>query len=60
MPINLTESAVYIMAYLLHARTVETQKEPFLNNTLTQQWNDGITQPASGQRLGKHTSAQAQ
>jgi hypothetical protein len=48
------------VAYLLHARTAEQQKQPFLSNTRTQKWNNGVMQPASRQRLGKHTSAQAQ
>jgi hypothetical protein len=48
------------VAYLLHARTVEPQKQPFLSNTCTQQSNNGVTQPASKQRLIKHTSAKAQ
>jgi hypothetical protein len=39
--------------YLLHTRTVQLQKQPFLSNTRMQQWNNGIMQPASKQRLGK-------
>jgi hypothetical protein len=46
--------------YLLNARTVEPQKQPFLSNIRMQQWNNGVLQPASRQRLSKHTSAQAQ
>jgi hypothetical protein len=49
-----------IVAYLLHARTVEPQKQMFLSNTRMQQWNNGVMQPTSRQWLGKHTSAQAQ
>jgi hypothetical protein len=29
----------HIVAYLLHVSTAEPQKQPFLSNTLTQQWN---------------------
>jgi hypothetical protein len=32
------------VAYLLQARTVDTQKQPFLSNTRTQQWNSGAMQ----------------
>jgi hypothetical protein len=46
----------YIVACLLHAKTVEPQKRPFLNNTHTQQWNNGVVQHPSRQRLGKHRS----
>jgi hypothetical protein len=49
-----------IVAYLLHARTVEPQKQPSLSNTRTQQSNTGVMQPASRQRFAKHPSAQAQ
>jgi hypothetical protein len=42
------------VAYLHHARTVEAQKQPLLSNTRTQQWNNGVMQPSSRQRLGKH------
>jgi hypothetical protein len=42
------------VAYLLHARHVEPQKQPLLSNTRTQQYNDGVMQPVSRQRLGKH------
>jgi hypothetical protein len=48
-----------IVAYMHHARTVEPQKQPLLSNTRTQQWNNGVMQPASRQRLGKHTGAGA-
>jgi hypothetical protein len=61
-PVQKTEDcmlAKHIVAYLLHARTVEPQKQPFISNTRTQQWNNGIMQPASRYRLAKHTSAQA-
>jgi hypothetical protein len=44
----------YILAYLLHARTVEPQKQPSVRNTRTQQCNNGIMQSVSGKRLGKH------
>jgi hypothetical protein len=47
------------VAYLLHARTVEPQKQPLLSNTRMQQKNNGVMQTASRQRLCKHTSAQA-
>jgi hypothetical protein len=49
-----------IVAYLIHARTVELQKQPFLSNTYTQQWKNRVLQPASRQPLDKHASAQAQ
>jgi hypothetical protein len=44
-----------IVVYLLRARTVEPQKQPFLSNTRT---NNGT--PASSQQVGKHISSQAQ
>jgi hypothetical protein len=31
-----------MMACLLHVRTVERQRLPFLSNTRTQQWNNGV------------------
>jgi hypothetical protein len=52
--------ANHIVKYLLRARTTEPQKQPFLSNTRMQEWNNGVMQPASRQRLGKHTSAQVQ
>jgi hypothetical protein len=58
--ISINNIGAYIVAYLLHARTAEPQKQPFLSNTCMQQWNKGIMQPASRQWLSKHTSAQAQ
>jgi hypothetical protein len=48
------------VANLLHARMAHPQKQLFLGNTCMHQWNNGVTEPASMQRLGKHTSAQAQ
>jgi hypothetical protein len=51
---------IYIVAYLLHAITVGPQKQAFINNTRKQQWNNEVMQTTSGQRLGKHTSAQEQ
>jgi hypothetical protein len=48
--------AISTVAYLPHTRTAEPQKRPFLSNTRTQQWNNGVMQPVSRQRLGKHTS----
>jgi hypothetical protein len=39
---------VNIVAYLLHARTVGPQKQPFLNNTRMQQWNNGVINPLLG------------
>jgi hypothetical protein len=51
---------IYTLAYLLHARTVEPPKQLFLSNTRKQQWNNGVMQPSSRQRLGKHISAHAQ
>jgi hypothetical protein len=30
------------VAYLLRARTAEPQKQPFLSNTRTQQWNNEL------------------
>jgi hypothetical protein len=44
------------VAYLLHASTVEPEKQPLLSNTRTQQYNNGIMQPVSEQWLGKHVS----
>jgi hypothetical protein len=41
------------MAYLLHARTVEPQKQPLLSNTRTQQQSNEVKQTVSRQRLGK-------
>jgi hypothetical protein len=46
-------AAICIVAYLLHARTVEPQKQRFLSNTRMQQWNNFVMQPVSKQRLGK-------
>jgi hypothetical protein len=57
---DISRDIVYIVAYLLHARTVEPQKQSFLSNTHMQQWNNEVMQPDSRQRLGKHSSAQAQ
>jgi hypothetical protein len=42
------------MAYLLHAKTVEPQKQPLLSNTPTQQYNNGVVQSVSRQRPDKH------
>jgi hypothetical protein len=47
----------YIVMYLLHARTVEPQKQPLLSNTCMQQYKSGVIQSISRQRLGKHISA---
>jgi hypothetical protein len=41
---------------LPHASTVESQKQPLLSNTRTQQWNNGVMQPVSRQQLCKHVS----
>jgi hypothetical protein len=43
-----------ILAYLLHARVTEAQKQPLLSNTRTQQKKNGVMQPVSRQRFGKH------
>jgi hypothetical protein len=59
-PPNFFETHFNIVVYLLRARTVEPQKQLFLSNTHTQQWNKRVMQPTSRQRLGKHTSEQAQ
>jgi hypothetical protein len=59
-PTHLITSAMpgnHIVAYLLHARTVEPQKQPLLSNTCMQQQNNGVMQPVSRQQLGKHTYA---
>jgi tRNA C32,U32 (ribose-2'-O)-methylase TrmJ len=45
---------INIVAYLAHARTVEPQKKPLLNNTRTQQQNNGVMQRVSRQRFSKH------
>jgi hypothetical protein len=44
------------VTYVRHARTVEPEKQPLLNNTRTQQYNNGVMQSVSKQRLGKHAS----
>jgi hypothetical protein len=44
----------YIVAYLLHARTVEPLKQPLLSNTRKQQEQNGVMQPVSKQQLSKH------
>jgi hypothetical protein len=51
------QMAQYIVAYLIHARTGEPQKQPLLSNTRTQQYNNGAMQSVSRQRPGKHISA---
>jgi hypothetical protein len=48
---------VDIVAYLLHARIDEPEKQPLLSNARTQQYNNGVVQSVSRQRLGKHFSA---
>jgi hypothetical protein len=55
---NMSYNGLDNVAYLLHARTVEPKKK-FISNTPTQQWNNGVMQHASRQRLGKHTRAVA-
>jgi hypothetical protein len=50
----------HTVAYLRHARTVELQKQPLLNNTRTQQYNSGVMQSLSRQRLDKHVPANTQ
>jgi hypothetical protein len=52
--VEFLQPGIYIVAYLLHARTVEPQKQPLLSNTRTQQYNKGVMQSVSRQRLGKH------
>jgi hypothetical protein len=44
------------VVYLLHARTVESQKQPLLSNTHTQQYTNSVMQSVSRQQLGKHIS----
>jgi short subunit fatty acids transporter len=55
--LKLLEAQKYMVAYLLHARNVEPQKQPLLSNTRTQQQNNRVVQSVSRQRLGKHISA---
>jgi hypothetical protein len=55
--VNLLGDNMDTVAYLLHARTVEPQKQTFLSNTRTQQWNNRVMQTVSRQHLGKHISA---
>jgi hypothetical protein len=45
------------VAYLLHERNVDPQKQPLLSNIHTQKYNNGVMQSISGQRLGKQISA---
>jgi hypothetical protein len=42
------------VVYILHARTVEAQKQPLLSNGRTQQQNNGVIQSVSRKLLGKH------
>jgi hypothetical protein len=42
-----------IVAYLLHARTVEPQKQPLLRNARTQKWNNRVLLPLSRLQLDK-------
>jgi hypothetical protein len=46
-----------IVAYLLHARTVQPKKQPLPSNIRTQQYNNRVMHSVSRQRLGKHISA---
>jgi hypothetical protein len=39
---KITDSLLYIVAYLFPARTVEPQKQPLLSNTRKQEQNNGL------------------